>query len=314
MQARPHDDYVTPLNRQFNFPPLDDLVSGATLDHDATHALCPPIIELLSLSPGGGKTHVLYHLITLAILPKALGGRESSVALIDIDHAFSVDRLVNQIRRHLRSRGLLVEEGMSISSSLQHLHIFRPQSLASTTATLRSLPEYLLCAQRHVSFEREVSFIAIDSISTLYWQERSEKEDATVSFPSDRPSTETGYTAFARALKGVMSALCCPAIITTQHLGPLASSQTPGATRAFRPSLPPAISFALRLVVRRVQRRKLPPMIAYDTATQESEQRLSAVQEGLFRVTVNEWGIGLKRGGWDFTVHSEGVDVKSETE
>jgi DNA-repair protein XRCC2 len=61
-----------------------------------------PIIELMSLAPGGGKTHILCHLSAIAALPRNYGGKQECTVIIDADGKFSVPRLAAQIQLLLR--------------------------------------------------------------------------------------------------------------------------------------------------------------------------------------------------------------------
>ena len=284
-----------------------------------------PLIELMSLAPGGGKTHLLYHLSGKAALPKHLGGRQTCVVVIDTDGTFSVPRLAAQIQTLLRSSTSDMDEEETkdvVLTALHHIHIFRPQSLASATATLDALPTYLFDRKSHQSFDRALAFIAIDSASAFYWQDRVETEDAaflavtSVGSTKPPPAQPSGYTQLASSLKSAVNAFRCQAIITTWHLGPIPQ---PPHHRSFRPVVP-ALQPTLRLVVHRLPVRKLPLSISVQEALREAENRQKAVVEGKFECFVNEWGVdgrmlqALQRlgVGFGFGIVEEGLLVEGE--
>lgn len=248
------------------------------------------------------------------------------MVILDTDGHFDVDRLVTQLRMLPKSDATTDEEAVSedtILQALRHVHIFRPQSLASLTATLDFLPSYLFNQQRHFSFDRAVSFIAINSASAFYWQDRAETEDAAfyakTSGGPGQTAAPSGYVALTAALKQACATLQCPAIFTSWHLAPL--STTPHTARSFRPLLPAPFAGlpTLRLACQRVPVRKFPPMISVEGAKREADDRMKAVEEGRFECFVNEWDVDertLRRmreagGGFEFYVRDAGLAFES---
>ena len=282
-------------------------------------------MELASLHPGSGATHILYHLTAIAVLPRDCSGRQSCAVIFDTDGHFDVDRLVTQLRLIIAgnnpSDDSTIDVGTAILQALRHVHILRPQSLASLTGTLEDLPTYLFNPARHFSLDRQVSFIAIDSASAFYWQDRAETEDgAFYAKTSGDPSAvapQSGYVALSAALKKSCGALQCPAIFTSWYLGP--TSTTPHASRSFRPSLPAPFSTlpTLRLACQRVPVKKFPPMISVEGAQREAADRQRAVEEGKYECFVNEWGVDertLRRlqgvgGGFEFKITDDGIQI-----
>lgn len=287
----------------------------------------------MSLAPGGGKSHLLYYLCARATLPISLNGKQSCVIIIDTDGTFGVDRLATQlvlcIRKH-HPEADTADINETIQTCLKHTHTFRPQSLASTTATLASLPEYLFDRTRHFSFDRAVTFIALDSASAFYWQDKAEMEDAAVLAPTTTGSkpapTQSGYAALATALKAACKAFNCPAIFSSWYLGAATPQQQQHSshTRSFRPPLPAPMANlpTLLLVVQRKAVRKLPPGISITEALREAPMRQKAVLEGGFECFVNEWDLHeavvrkLREcgGGFGFRIVDEGVVVDDESE
>ena len=257
-----------------------------------------PTIELMSLGAGDGKTHLLYHLCALAVLPRSMSGKQECVVIVDTDGKFAITRLAAQIQLLLHLHSVeathdLSEERLNIetASVLKHIHIFRPQNLASTIATLDSLPSYLFNQDRHYSFDREVAFIALDSASAFYWQDRSETENAA--FHAKTEASNAGNQIsdcfkVAAALKRASKMFGCPAIFTTWYLGPQQKAGDGMVPRAFRPQIRP-LQASLRLVVHRVPVRKFPAGLNLDGALREAADRQKAVAEGRFECFVNEW-------------------------
>lgn len=187
----------------FNLDPLDELLRTIRETQPSPAEDAPPILELTSMSPGGGKTHLLYHLTALAVLPRRYGGRQSCVAIIDADGTFCVARQAQQLRHHITAQSTRLDESNPdgskpneskpnesktaseskpdiesiILSALTHIHLLRPQSLGSTIASLAALPAYLLNSA-HSSLDRSLAFVALDSACAFYWQARAEQEDA----------------------------------------------------------------------------------------------------------------------------------------
>lgn len=297
-----------------------------------------PMVELMSIAAGDGKTQLLYHLSARAVLPYRLGGQQAAVVIIDADGRFSVDALATQIQRLLAdSRGsiagsetTLVIESETISA-LKHVHIFRPQSLGAVIATLDSLPDYLFSQTRHHSFDRDVAFIAVDSASAFYWQDQAQTENAkfqvaTEEIISEKPDTTSDYQPMFASLKEVTQALSCPAIVTTWHLQPVyAENRTSRSYRQvihdFRPTI--------RLVVIRLPVRKFPPGLTVEQALRESVDRQKAVDQSKFECFVNQSGMDGRavkafdgdRSGFIFVnakkvvaVDKDGKDEPAQTE
>ena len=318
----------------FGFLPLDGLLQSIEdvrrQTSTAKTKVTPPIVELMSLHSGGGKTHLLYHLTALATLPSHLSGKQACAIIIDTDGSFSVPRLVAHIETLVNnSEDTTVRDGAktkeTIFEALKHTHIFRPQSLASTVVTLQHLPQYLFDSNEHHSFDRTVGFIAIDSASAFYWQDRAETEDAvflasTSTSPdgSKLPPPASGYAALASTLKETCATFSCPAVVTTWYLGPSQSQnqhRSFSTPRSFRPNLPAPWSTlpTLRLVVQRVPVRKFPQGITLDNAMREADDRWKVVSEGKFECFVNEWGLDarmsqrLEGGGFVFRINADGI-------
>jgi hypothetical protein len=313
----------------FNFPPFDRIVRESKPQTSAS-STNQPTIELMSIGPGDGKTHLLYQLCALAVLPRSMNGKQECVVIIDMDGQFAIPKLAAQIQLLLHHQSIesmqdLSEQrlGAELISTLKHVHIFRPQNLGSTIATLDSLPTYLFNQNRHYSFDREVAFIALDSASAFYWQDRSEVENAAFlakTQASRATSNQTSdYFNLATALKRASKAFDCPTIFTTWYLGPQQKARDGMVTRAFRPQIRP-LQASLRLVVHRVPVRKFPAGLSLDEALREAADRQKAVGEGRFECFVNEWSSDERSlrepgsGGFDFRIVGDGLVVQEDEE
>ncbi|RMY85067.1 hypothetical protein D0861_06646 [Hortaea werneckii] len=333
-------DDTTPT--YFGLSHVDRLIKTIAASKPAVAKGIPPqpVIELTSTASGGGKTQILYYLTAIAVCPRSSGGREACAVILDTDGTFSVDRLAQQIRKHLTTdRTTPNPEGHSntdlddiIFSCLKHIHLFRPQSLTSTIHTLEDLPSHLFDQTRHHSYNRIVGFIALDSASTFHWQHRSDEEEAALHAltdphsphqpPSHKPSN---YHHLTTALRNATRTFSCPAIFTSWHLGPTPPIPSQGPeSRSLRPALPAPLSQLplLRLIVQKKPVRKFPVGMSVQEALREAEARQRAVEEGRFECIVNEWGMDertverlsrSKEGmGFGFRIGADGVEVESD--
>ena len=283
----------------------------------------------MSLAPGEGKTQLLYRLCAQAVLPNNIGGKEACAVVIDSDGNLSVSRLAKQMESVLRERhseayGEAIEKDLfedKIVDCLHHIHIFRSQTLASTIATLDSLPTYLFDNTRHYSSERQLAFIAIDTASAFYWQDKAETEDAnflastSTTVPKPRQQ-QSSYVQLTASLKSATNIFFCPAIVTTWYLGPPLSSKRPEDLRSFRPQLP-ALQPTLRLVLNRLPIRKYAAGTSMEQALREAEERQRLVKDAKFECFVNEWGLDqrtLQRmgGGLRFSITEGGLRTEQE--
>ncbi|KAK5133774.1 hypothetical protein LTR08_007424 [Meristemomyces frigidus] len=319
----------------FRLPTLDRLLQVIAEVRPTAAKLKPaaPTIELTSLASGGGKTHLIYYLTAVAVLPVSLGGKQACAVIIDADSSFSVPRLVQQLnnmskRLHHRE-ATETGTGEATMALLKHVHILRPQSLSSTVATLDNLPAYLFDESKHHSIDRRVAFVALDSAAAFYWQHRADEDDATLlastTPTSVAPPKPSGYAQLATALRRASSSFACPIVLTSWHLGPTPPmAHTQGAdARSIRPSLPAPLSQmpTLRLVVRRIPVRRFPVGISNEEALREAADRQKAVEGRKFEAVVNEWGVDERTlqklqavgFGFGFSINAEGLNLDETT-
>ncbi|KAJ6082840.1 hypothetical protein N7467_006975 [Penicillium canescens] len=295
-----------------------------------------PVVEISSSLSASGKSQLLYYLTALAILPRnhgglPLGGRESAVIFIDTDNRFDAERL------RVVARGIILQQHLQsdpdardqpagatlgheleslLVSSLQHVHVFRPQSSSALLATLHSLDTYLFDLSRHRSASRALQMIAIDSATAFIWQDRLRDEIARIE-EIGRPRAEVDrerernqsfhlsdlYVELAMVLKRLQGLFQCAIVFTTisgTRAAPSSDGQSgPGLydwpqswTPALRPALPaPWGTFpTLRLIVHRSSVRPFPPSMAPQAAIKDAHLRQSVVHQGKISVCVNAWG------------------------
>lgn len=298
-------------------------------------ARADPVVEISSSSSAAGKSQLLYYLTAVAVLPSAhegvdLGGRDSAVVFIDADARFDADRL-QMVARGIAQQKLGGQAGPALdldpilAACLRHVHVFRPQSSSSLLATLQDLDTYLLDVSRHVSSERPLHAILIDSASAFFWQDKLRDEVSRVEdigrplaeLERDRQQKQSFhlsdlYAELAKELKRLQRRFSCAVIYTTiswsgkpiaaQHDPPhppsgpfdLYSPPTPSApkTPSLRPSLPsPWGTFpTLRLVVQRDAVRPFPPGMTVSDAERDAPMRHEVVMQGKFSGWVNSWG------------------------
>ncbi|RJE17674.1 hypothetical protein PHISCL_09986 [Aspergillus sclerotialis] len=298
-----------------------------------------PVIEISSTSSGAGKSQLLYYLTAIAVLPSTydgidIGGKGTTVVFIDTDGRLDADRLKTVTQSILQQRFKEQPEDIQLPSqvdldsiliaSLQHVHIFRPQSSSSLLATLHTLDTYLLDTTRHHSSTRPLHTIIIDSASSFIWQDRLRDEVSRIE-EIGRPPAEVEfereqkqsfylsdlYAELIKELKRLQRIFSCSVIYTTmlwsgkgnssQHPQsyhpsgpfdlynpPVVSNKTP----AFRSSLPPPWgSFPLlRLVVQRDPVRPFAPGVTVREAEGDAGKRQEIVAQGKFSGWVNGWG------------------------
>lgn len=231
--------------------------------HHGARARPDPVVEISSTSSAAGKSQLLYYLTAIAVLPSTIdnvqiGGRNAAVVFVDTDGRFDADRLLSVTRGIIQQKlkQQMVEQRPDIETilytSLQHIHVFRPTSSASLLATLQSLESYLFDLTRHISTNRPLHGIFIDSATAFFWQDKLRDQIARVE-EIGRPHVEIEhdrrlkrsfyiadmYAELVRALKKVQSVFGCAVVYTTAAWVGRAASVSGEELVAFRCSLPP---------------------------------------------------------------------------
>lgn len=297
------------------------------------------MVELTGATPGSGKTQLLHHCIAATILPRAyngtpLGGNEATVALFDLSSSYSVLRLGTILEARISPAFSASDSNLQIyetlvHESLQHLHIFRPQSHESFIVTVAALSAYFLSdTTSHYSANRPLGAIVIHNLSAFFWQDRQDVEvqkDAALEEP-DIPILDREDSLFLSRYRSLVSTLRetqllfdCPIIATDWALAtPVYNSDE----KVLRPHLPSIWTTfrTFNLVLQRHSVKKFSPGMSVEEVLAEKDQRQEAVdRRGFFgwvdwwdgegwkeevRIAVRAWG---KQGGLRYSISEKGV-------
>lgn len=214
--------------------------------------------------------------------------------------------------------------------ALDHVHVFRPQSLASLVSTLHQLPSYLLDLAQHRSANRRVRLLAIDSITAFYWPERFEQETADLESDGlERRHMRQFYTEFVTAIRRIQSTFQCSVVATSMALS---NTDKQSANQAVGPqlhgqsslrSLMPVVwnqLVTVRIAVGREAVKKFPNGLTVQQAERDRSQRQEVVNRARYWTSVDMWGAEnwpdalrekLRRDarlrGFGFSIRQEGV-------
>ena len=301
----------------------------------------PPVVEITGATACSGKTQLLYHLISLCLLPPAYHhilnfGRGNAVVLLDLSSKFSILHLQNVMQNHI---SIICSANLSalsdtevcslISDSLIHLHVLRPQSSSALQATLDYLPSYLLSQPAsHISANRSLGLLAINDLSAFLWQDRLDADERAGGLSSaPRKLRANGslfhqrYHSLVSSLRYIQHLFSCTILITNWGLAPITSVAN---RRALRPHLPSVWSHycTLRILVQRDRVPKFRPSMSAEEAAIERRRRWEAVEQSGFTASVNWWGSedwreevkeGLTRleggGSFSFKIAATGIIV-----
>jgi hypothetical protein len=200
-----------------------------------------------------------------------------------------------------------------IHTSLSHIHIFQPSSLASLIATISSLPSYFL-DPKNGSKGMRVGGIVVDSASTFFWADKAATGQG-------QTQAQSKYPALASTLKRAATSLQSPVFFSTENLSVTFGTSNTSATRsttttfntstfsnfntttsassisstsatAIRPHLPPPFPHlpTSRLIISRQSIQGFSKDIDAETAVKHAEARDKAVGEAGFGVRVDKWG------------------------
>ncbi|KAI0684040.1 hypothetical protein BC835DRAFT_1422664 [Cytidiella melzeri] len=142
-------------------------------------ALQPGDVIEVQGAPASGKTHLVYQTVISCTLPVHSGpacrkGWGKSAVVFDSDGTFDVSRLKTLLATQISStpygEGEPVNKDELVASCLSRLHVVRPTSSIQLAATILNL------ANSHATesqfLDQEVGLVAIDSLSSFYWQDR----------------------------------------------------------------------------------------------------------------------------------------------
>ncbi|KAH0538966.1 hypothetical protein FGG08_004481 [Glutinoglossum americanum] len=305
----------TQPSRASQQPPEQDTHTPQQYGPEGAHAppakAKPAVIEITGTSPFSGKTHLLYYITAVAILPTELNGvflngKGGAVVVLDTDSRFDVPRLKQVMKYFIRARYLEVgalfidEDGLEdlMRHALLHVHIYRPQSPASLVATLEAIPSYLLySAKEHFSSGRALEAVLLDSVSAFIYQDRG--IESTDSNPNCNPGNPFAkrYQDIVRGLRALQQTFKCVIVATAWGLFPCHSERQIYTKKppppSFRPHLPAVwTSFCtLRLIVTRDAVAKFGPGMSAEEALKDTAARQEVVDRGGFSGWVDQgWG------------------------
>ncbi len=300
----------------------------------------PLVIEITGATACSGKTQILYHLISISLLPvkyreMADFGKGYAVVLLDLSSNFSILRLYNVMCDRVSSICSTnsfalpdAEVSSLVSDSLTHIHIFRPQESSSLQATLDSIPSYLLAQHSlHVSANRPLGLIAMNDISAFLWQDRldaDEEADPSTTARKEKANNSLflqRYRSLVSSLHHIQQLFSCTIVATNWAFTPTTSVAN---HRGVRPHLPSVWNnfCTVKLVLERDKVPKFGPGMSAEEAANERQQRWGAVEQSGFSGRVNWYGSenwrdevregleGLGRGGsFHFKVTNMGIIV-----
>lgn len=285
-----------------------------------------PVLEICSEENAAGKTHLVYHIIAKAILPDihgttVLGGQNKAVVLIDTNTRLDVERLVQVITTYVMSK-VSEEEPITdmedlIERSLQHVHIFQPRSMASLLEALSGLREYLLDPSAHLSSNRAIHSIAIDSASAFYWETRAALEDerlnalnakapgaSVADMPPPKPNP---YALLVNRLRSLQRELSC-AVVATTTATRYKDANTGEVTIRTLPAPWPSFP-TTKLMIKREQVRKFDPGISWEDAEKDKLLRQEAVEKSAFVAA----SMADAEDQVKFLITEDGIQFASET-
>lgn len=331
--------YEPEPHKRLSVPAIDRLLN--VFNH--THACKQyPAIEITSGTAGAGKTHLLYYIITATILPVSVdgckwGGKGGAAIVLDTEGTFDVNRLVQIMETYvdkMLGQKSVADDSLAdvarrspVINALQHVHIFRPHSLASLISTIQSIKSYMFTFSDHHSSNRQLELVTLDSATAFFWQSKNAEEIARFETAAQvidhRKPTNNYYQQLVDSLHNVQMRFGCTVVATSWGISPV-QPQIPDSSRSFRHVLPPIWqSFCtLRLAVAMDVVKKFPPDMAVEQAWKDAEARQAAVEEGNFSVWIDPWGIenwsddvrqklkSSERNGWfSFRITSNGLDM-----
>ncbi|KAL8859021.1 MAG: hypothetical protein Q9178_004502 [Gyalolechia marmorata] len=278
---------------------VDKLLNAFTSQNPQAHK--DPVLELVG-SPCSGKKQLLYHLVARLLLPPSyenivLRGRNTAVVLFDLGNNFSLIRLRDVLIGYVRSCILenpdpLPTDSMNnlVRISLDHLHIFRPQSSPSFLATLSELQSYILNIYSHISANRTVGAIVINHVDAFLWQDRLDDAEDQATETKRTGLLSSRFRDLVAHLRRLQVDFSCPVVATTLsmssttysridgHPVPVLQSQLPSAWRAF---------VTARLICAREKTRKFRHGMSVEEAALEAGQRREVVENSGFSASLD---------------------------
>ncbi|MCJ1397227.1 hypothetical protein MMC11_000419 [Xylographa trunciseda] len=243
---------------------------------------------------------------------------------LETDSRFCILRLRSALHSHLTTSASLtdlspLDVDALVTTSLQHLHVFRPSSSASLLATLLSIPDYLFSPHRHSSAARALTSLIISNISAFVYQDRLDADESPHS-PGSNAFVQR-YRDLVAALRRVQAIFSCTVVAGNVAFAPLLPGPLGLTVRSHLPAVWSAFC-PLKVLVMREVTPKFGPGISAEEAAREAPARRDVVQRKKFRGWVDAWGsetweAGVKsalealegNGEFGFRIDGEGLQV-----
>lgn len=210
--AAGNEQQVTPLY-QYGARPLHDPNKIERL-----------VLELRNDESSQGETNLQLYLAAFSVLERGYGGKEAAVVWIDNALRFSAARFSHILQCHLATQApcLSFQNRESLShAALQHVHVFRPQSSVQFIKTLKDIPNYLLDCNNHVSGNRPLGLLVIDTATAFHWQDRLDavtaelKRNTTETQSGGSSTTDSRTGEVIACLKAIQQSFSCIILFTT---------------------------------------------------------------------------------------------------
>ncbi|KAL8815421.1 MAG: hypothetical protein Q9223_005435 [Gallowayella weberi] len=174
-----------------------------------------------------------------------------------------------------------------VRRSLDHLHIFRPQSSPSLLATLSNIQSYILDITSHTSANRAVGAIFLNDVDAFLWQDRLEDaEEQPIEVKGQRSGLLwSRFRDLVALLRRLQTDFSCPLFATSSALSSTTFSRIDGhMVPVLQPHLPSVWrSFVTaRLILQRESVLKFHHGMSAEEAVREAGQRRSAVENSMF--------------------------------
>ncbi|KAG0125441.1 hypothetical protein HOY82DRAFT_150121 [Tuber indicum] len=263
-----------------NLPEIDALLAAAYKVRTRRR-----VLELLGLGPCTGKTTLLYLLVGLATLPVSLGGKGACAVLLDCSGRFDVVRLRNVVSEFAKLGDTGdVEVGHVVGEALEHVHVFRPDTVGEFIATVGGLEEYFLDRKGNGSSGRELAGVFVDGVEGFVWEGLREG-------PTDG-NTEA-YTTIIQSLQSLQKTFLQAPIIATNN-GTIRSSPD-GEAPIYKTYLPQVWTafVGVRIILVRAPVKPFPVEVSLQKAWMEQqERRLEVVRRNRIEGWVDVGGLG----------------------
>lgn len=224
------------------------------------------------------------------------------MVLLDLDSRFSILRLKDIMKGYICSCSLSLNQVADadplglVYESLQHLHVFRPQSSVSLVATLSTIEAYLFDTASHLSANRCLGAIVLNNLNAFLWQDRLDEaedpdRDPTVPCPQSSRLLSYRWRQIVASLRQLQAVFSCNVFATSSALSSLvrASRSTGYPNSSLRPHLPGSwTSFVTaKLIVKRNSVRKFASGMSLKEMTREAGMRREAVEKSGFTAWID---------------------------